>query len=122
MLLNKGIYPYEYVDNVEVFDEIEVPPKEAFKSQLNGTDITDRQYEHVCEVWKECKCEDLRDYHDIYNRVDVLQLADILDSFRAVCLKHYKLDPLWYLTSPGLTWDACLKKTCIELSCFQILT
>ena len=42
-------------------------------------------------------------------------LADVFESFRDVCLKHYKLDPAWYLTAPGLAWDACLKMTQVEL-------
>jgi hypothetical protein len=46
---------------------------------------------------------------------DVLQLADISESFRDVCIKNYKLDPLWYYTAPGLAWDACLKLTGIKL-------
>jgi hypothetical protein len=46
---------------------------------------------------------------------DVFQLADIFDSFRDVCIKNYKLDPLWYYTTPGLAWDACLKLIGISL-------
>ena len=109
LLLTKGVYPYEYVDSVEVFDETELPRREGFKSQLNDTDITDKQYEHACKVWKAFNCKSIRDYHEIYNRADVLQLADIMDNFRAVCLKNYKLDPLWYYTSPGLAWDALIE-------------
>jgi hypothetical protein len=111
LLLTKGVYPYEYVNNVEVFDEIDVPHREGFKSQLNSTEITDAEYEYVCKVWKEFGCKTFRDYHEIYNRADVLQLADVLSNYRGVCLKNYKLDPLWYYTSPGLAWDACLKLT-----------
>ena len=38
-------------------------------------------------------------------------LADVFENFRKTCLKHYKLDPAHYYTSPGLAWDACLKET-----------
>ena len=38
-------------------------------------------------------------------------LADVFENFRKTCLKHYKLDPAHYFTSPGLAWDACLKET-----------
>ena len=34
-----------------------------------------------------------------------------LKNLRKTCLKHYKLDPAHYFTSPGLAWDACLKTT-----------
>ena len=42
-------------------------------------------------------------------------MADIFENFRDVCIKNYKLDPVWYYTSPGLSWDALLKKTEITL-------
>ena len=41
LLLKKGVYPYEYVTNVGVFDETKLPPKEVFESLLNDTKITD---------------------------------------------------------------------------------
>ena len=47
MLLLKGIYPYEYIDSWERFDENTIPPKEAFYSELNLENITDKDYEHV---------------------------------------------------------------------------
>jgi len=46
---------------------------------------------------------------------DVLLLADTFENFRSVCLQTYKLDPAWYCTSPGLSWDAMLKMTKVEL-------
>ena len=41
LLLRKGVYPYEYMDSWERFDEISLPDKEAFSSSLNMGDITD---------------------------------------------------------------------------------
>ena len=55
------------------------------------------------------------EYHDLYLKTDVIWLADIFENFRDVCLKHYKLDPAWYYTSPALSWDALQKKTEIKL-------
>ena len=57
----------------------------------------------------------MRDYHDFYYRLDVLQLVDIFENFRKVCYKHYGLDPAHYYTAPGLAWDAALKVTKVEL-------
>ena len=48
-------------------------------------------------------------------KTDVLLLADVFETFRDVCLKNYSLDPCWYYTAPGLSWDAMLKKTKIKL-------
>ena len=46
-MLRKGIYRYEYIDSWERFDENKIPPKEAFYSELNLGNITDKDYEHV---------------------------------------------------------------------------
>ena len=42
-------------------------------------------------------------------------LADVFENFREVCMENYELDPAWYYTSPGLSWDAMLKKTKVSL-------
>ena len=41
-------------------------------------------------------------------------LANVYEAFRDTCLKHYKLDPAHFYTSPGLAWKACLKLTGIK--------
>ena len=47
LLLRKGVYPYEYMDSWEKFDETTLPPKEAFYSNLNLEDISDEDYTHA---------------------------------------------------------------------------
>ena len=42
-------------------------------------------------------------------------LADVYEKFTDTCLKYYGLDPCHYFSSPGLSWDAMLKMTGIEL-------
>ena len=82
---------------------------------MNDEDITDEDYKHAQNVWNTFKCKTIRDYHDLYLKSDVLLLADVFENFRKTCLKHYKLDPAHYYTSPGLAWDAFLKETGQEL-------
>ena len=55
------------------------------------------------------------DYHDLYLKTDVLLLADLFEKFINICLDYYGLDPCHYFSSPGLSWDAMLKMTAIEL-------
>ena len=57
-------------------------------------------------------------YHDLYLMPDILLhvLADVFENFRKTCLQYYKLDPCYYFTSPGLSWDAILKMTDFKLS------
>ena len=111
LLTRKGVYPYDYVSSLEKLSETCLPPKEEFYSKLNDEDITDEDYQHAINVWNTFGCKTLRDYHDLYLKSDVLLLADVFENFRKTCLKHYKLDPAHYYTSPGLAWDACLKTT-----------
>ena len=42
-------------------------------------------------------------------------MADVFENFREICIKNYNLDPSHYYTAPGLTWDAALKVTEVEL-------
>ena len=55
------------------------------------------------------------DYHVLYLKADVLSLADAFEKFINTCLAYYGLDPCHYFSSPGLSWDAMLKMTEIEL-------
>ena len=71
---------------------------------------------HTPKVWDEFQCKTFRDYHDIYNFSVVLMLADVFENFRGVCINSYKLDPAWYFTSQGLSWDAALKMTKIRFA------
>ena len=115
LLRRKGVYPYEYVDKLERFDEPSLPPKEAFYSQLSREHVSVEDYQHAQNVWSKLGCETLGDYHDIYLRTDVLLLADVFETFRDTSIKHYSLDPAHYFSAPGMSWDALLKKTKVQL-------
>ena len=115
LLKQKGFYPYEYMDNIEKLKDTKPPPQKAFYSKLTGKGINNYNYNHVLEVWKTCKIKKLKEYHEVYNKTDVLLLADVFEKFRDLCLKNYGLDPAHYYTAPGLAWDAILKMTKINL-------
>ncbi len=115
LLLRKGVYPYDYMDGVERFQEPTLPPKESFYNVLNDEHISDEYYAHAISVFNSFACRNMGDYHDLYLMSDVLLLADVFENFRSVCLKAYNLDPCHFYTSPGLAWQACLKMTEVEL-------
>ena len=114
-LTRKGVYPYEYVNSWDRFNETQLPPIDVFYSNLNMSSISEEGYQHTQRVWKEFGIHNLGDYHDLYLRTDVVLLANVYDALRDTCLKHYKLDPAHFYTSPGLAWKACLKCTGIKL-------
>ena len=113
--LQKGIYPYEYMDSFERFGETELPEKEKFYSSLSGKGITDEEYVHAKQVWATFGCRNLGDYNFLYVATDSLLLADVFKNFRKVCPEKCGLDPAHYYNAPGLSWDALLKKTGVEL-------
>ena len=115
LLVRKGVFPYDYFDSEDKLKDECLPPKEEFYSKLNNKHISDSDYEHAQKVWREFEIKNMKEYHDLYLDCDVLLLADVFETFRDVCLKNYKLDPVWYYTAPGLAWDALLKLTKIEL-------
>ena len=113
--MRKGVYPYEYMDTWDRFTEPKLPPKEAFYSKLSDAHISDEDYTHAQKVWATFGCKTLGDYSNLYCSTDVLLLADVFETFRKICLRQYGLDPAHYYISPGLSWDALLKKTGVEL-------
>lgn len=115
LLKKKGVFPYEFMTDFDKLNVSKLPPKKAFDSKLNNTNISDEDYEHAQKMWKEFNCKTMRDYHDIYLKTDVLLLADVMEHYRNICIENYELDPLWYYTAPGLAWDASLKISGIEL-------
>ena len=71
LLLRKGVYPYEYMDNLEKFDET-LPDKKVFYSELNLEDIIDKDYTHAQKVFEEFRLKNVGDYYDLYVQSDTL--------------------------------------------------
>ena len=103
------------MDSWEKFDENTLPPKEAFYSNLNLEDISNEDYAHAQKVWDVFEINNLGEYDDLYVQSDTLLLADIYENFRNVFLEKYKLDRTYFVSAPGLAWQACLKKTGLKL-------
>ena len=81
LLIRKGIYPYEYMDDWNRFKEIVFPPKEAFYSKLSMSGVSDQDYEHTCKTWGEFGINNLGEYHDLYLKTDVILFGKRLRSF-----------------------------------------
>ena len=83
LLLRKGVYPYEYMDSWERFNETSLPPKESFYSEFNLENIIDKDYLQAQKG----------EYHDLYVQTDTSLLADAFEKFRDKCIEIYGLDP-----------------------------
>ena len=115
LLIQKGIYPYEYMDNWDRFEETTLPPKSSFYIKLNMSGVSDQDYEHACKVWRDFGIRNLGEYHNLYLKTDIILLPNVFEALRKVCLDNYGSDPAHFYTAPGLAWKACLKKARIRL-------
>ena len=116
LLLRKGVYPYENMDDWEKFNEMSLPEKEDFYSHLKMEDITDADFVHGKRVCKDFEIKNLGEYLDLYVQSDTLLLADVLENFRNMCINIYELDPANVFSAPGLAWQIALKKTKVKLN------
>ena len=55
------------------------------------------------------------EYYDLHVQSDTLLLANVFENFRNKCLEIYELDPVYFVSAPGLAWQVCLKKTEVKL-------
>ena len=115
LMSQKDVYPNDFMDSFEKFNQKELPNKDQFYSIPNNQHITDDEYDHAKKVWKTFNIKTMEEYHDLYLVSDVLLLADVFENFRKTCMQYYKLDPCHYFTSRGLSWDTMLKMTNIKL-------
>lgn len=102
LMKKKRVYPYNFIDSFQKFNDKQLSPKEQFYSSLTDEGISDKQYTHAQKVWNTFSIKTMSMYHDLYHKSDILLLADIFENFRETCLQYYKLDPAHYFTSPGL--------------------
>ena len=100
LLLRKGVYPYEYMDSQERFDETSLPDKKAFYSELYLEGITHKDYTHAQKIFEELKLKNVGDYHDFHVQSDTLFLADVFQNFRSKCIEIYELDSAHFLSAP----------------------
>ena len=50
--MRKGVYPYEYMDSVENFDETHLPERLAFYSNIDEQGISEADYSYTQSVWR----------------------------------------------------------------------
>ena len=100
------------MDRFEKFNETSLPEKEEFYSNLDMEDADNMSAERV---FKDFKIKNLSVYHDLHLKIDTLLLANVFEAFRKMCLKVYQLVPAFFVSTPGLAWQAPLKKTKVKL-------
>ena len=102
LLLRKGVFCYSHLTSMDVLDETELPPIEAFYDDLNEQPCSTSNYAHVKKMWEVFGMESMKDLLELYVKLDVLQLDAVFRRYRKEALTAYGLDPLHFYTAPGL--------------------
>jgi hypothetical protein len=78
----KGVYPYEWMDSFEKMDVKKYPKKEVFFSRLSNDGVSDEDYARGLRMWKGFGCKTMKDYTELYCKLDVLLLESLFEAFR----------------------------------------
>ena len=89
LLLRKGVYPYEYIDSWERFNETTLPNKKAFYSKLYLEDISVENYIHAQKVFEEFKLKNIGEYHDLYVQSGTLLRNKCIEIYELLLLIFY---------------------------------
>ena len=94
-----------------------LPERKHFYSKIQEKSISKEEHLFATKVWDIFEIKNLREYAELYCSVDTLILCEVFQKFRKTMLDFCELDPVFYVSLPGLSWDAMLKITdcCIEL-------
>ena len=111
VLRRKGVFPYAYFDSPARLQDSSLPPIEKFKDDLSGAECSTADYAHAQRAWSELGCKTLREYLVGYLHLDIYLLTDVYEKFRKVTLHEDGLDPVHFVSLPGLSYMACFKRS-----------
>jgi hypothetical protein len=117
LLKRKGVMPYEYLDHSDKLLEKKLPAKKHFYDTLSAKQIADEEYNHATAIWNSFGCKNMREYLELYLKLDVLLLAAVFESFRDSSFRDFGLDPVLYVSLPSYTFSAMMKFTNVQLEC-----
>ena len=116
LLLRKGVFPYEFADNIEKLKKTKnIPSKKSFFNTLTDSNIADDEYAHAQHVFQALECKNMFDYMMLYMRLDTYLLADVFMQFRETMFQKFNLDPANYISLPSFSYDCMLKYTEVEI-------
>ena len=114
LLKQKTAFPYEWLTKENIFDE-KLPSIDKFYSSLKLQDIEKEEYDKTLEIYKKLKCKNVKDYLEIYMKLDICLQADIFNTFRNTIWDKFEIDCSKYITSCSLSLDLMLKYTKVKI-------
>ncbi|WP_375657691.1 DNA polymerase, partial [Bartonella sp. CL32QHWL-1] len=114
LLRKKGSVPYSFYTSHESYN-VTYLEKSMFFYELKNEMAPDSAYDEAKVIWDHFKIRNHGEFIDLYLKTDVILLADLFEKFRDVNLNYFQIDPCHCYSAPGLTWQAGLKYTGINL-------
>ena len=114
LLNEKTCFPYEFITKENIYNE-ELPSIENFYSSLKLDNISEEDYDKTLEIYKKLNCKNIKEYLDIYLKLDICLQADIFNVFRKCIWDKFEIDCSKYITSCSLSLDLMLKYTGVKI-------
>ena len=121
LLKEKAYFPYEWLTKENIYNK-ELPTINEFYSSLKLQNISQKQYDKTIEIFKKLKCKNIKDYLEIYMKLDICLQADIFNAFRNTIFDKFEIDCSKYITSCSLSLDLMLKYTRTKIQLFKDIT
>ena len=110
----KVCFPYEFITKENIYNE-NLPSIENFYSSLELDNISEKDYDKTLEIYKKLNCKNIKEYWDIYLKLDICLQADIFNVFRNCIWDKFEIDCNKYITSCSLSLDFMLKYTEVKI-------
>ena len=114
LLNEKTCFPYEFITKENIYNE-NLPSIENFYSSLKLDGISKEDYNKTLEIYKKLNCKNIKEYLDIYLKLDTCLQADIFNVFRNCVWDKFEIDCSKYITSCSLSLDLMLKYTEVKI-------
>ena len=121
LLKEKTAFPYEWLTKENIYDK-DLPSIDKFYSSLKLQNISKEEYDKTIEIYKNLKCKNVKDYLEIYMKLDICLQSDIFNLFRTTIWDKFEIDCSKYVTSCSLSLDLMLKYTGVKIQLFRDIT
>ena len=118
LLKQKACFPYGWITKENIFNK-NLPLIDDFYSSLKLQNITQQQYEKTLKIYKKLKCKNVKDYLEIYMKLDICLQVDVFNVFKNIIWDKFQVDCSKYITSCSLSLDLMLKYTEIKIQLFK---
>ena len=121
LLKEKTCFPYEWLTNENLLDK-QLPSIYKFYSSLKLQNVSKEEYDKTLDIYKKLKCENIKDYLEIYMKQDICLQTELFNVFKNTIWNKFEIDCSKYITSCSLTLDLMLKYTKVKIELFKDIT